>query len=146
MRVPNISIYTNATYRLGNLSSSLQTANEEISTQKRINEISDDPLGLSQVLSLKNSLGNLEQIERNVSMGKSWITNIESTIDSINDLILDAKVDVTRLANDSITEDERRDTIEKIDHLISQIMGLGNTQVNGSYIFSGTDTDMISLQ
>ncbi len=146
MRVPNISMYVNATYRLGNLSSSLHESNEVISTQKRINEISDDPLGLSQVLTLKNSLGNLEQIERNVNMGKSWITNIESSMDSISDLILDAKVDVTRLANDSITSDERRDTIEKIDHLIDQIINLGNTQVNGSYIFSGTDTDMIPLQ
>ena len=146
MRVPNISIYNNSTYRLGNLSSGLQDANEVISTGKRLNEISDDPLGLSQVLSLKNSLGNLEQIERNVNMGKSWITSIESAIDSVSDLILDAKVDVTRLANDSITSDERRDTIEKIDHLINQIIDLGNTQVNGSYIFSGTDTDMISLQ
>ncbi len=146
MRVPNISIYTNATYRLGNLSSGLQNANEVVSTGKRINEVSDDPLGLSQVLTIKNSLGYFEQIERNINMGKSWITSIENAIDSVSDLILDAKVDVTRLANDSITADERRDTIQKIDHLINQIVGLGNTQVNGSYIFSGTDTDMISLK
>jgi flagellar hook-associated protein 3 len=146
MRVPNISIYTNSVYRLGNLSSGLADANEVISTQKQINEVSDDPLGLSQVLSIKNSLGNLEQIERNINMGMSWITTIEDTLDSVSDLILDAKVDVTRLANDSITSDERRDTIEKIDNLIDQIMNLGNTQINGSYIFSGTDTDTISLK
>ncbi|MCD4741893.1 MAG: flagellar hook-associated protein FlgL [Desulfobacteraceae bacterium] len=146
MRVPNISMYVNSTYRLGKLSSDLYAANEVVSTQKRINEISDDPLGLSQVLTLKNSLGNLDQIERNINMGKSWITSIENAMDSINDLILDAKVDVTRLANDSITADERRDTITKIDHLITQIVNLGNTQVNGSYIFSGTETNTISLK
>ncbi|MCF6248779.1 MAG: flagellar hook-associated protein 3, partial [Desulfobacula sp.] len=68
MRVPNISIYVNSTHRLGNLTSDLQQASKVVSTQKQINEISDDPLGLSQVLSLKNSIGNLEQIEQNVVM------------------------------------------------------------------------------
>ncbi|MCK5541270.1 MAG: flagellar hook-associated protein FlgL [Desulfobacterales bacterium] len=146
MRVPNISMYVDSTYRLGKLTSDLQDANEVVSTQKKINEVSDDPLGFSQVLTLKNSLGNLEQIERNINMGKSWITNVETAMSSINDLILDAKVDATRLANDSMTADERRDTIAKIDHLINQIMNLGNTQVNGSYIFSGTKTNTITLQ
>lgn len=146
MRVPNISMYVDSTYRLGKLTSAFHDANEVISTGKRINEISDDPLGLSQVLTLKNSLGNLEQIERNINMGKSWITSVETAMASINDLILDAKVDVTRLANDSMTADERRDTIAKIDHLINQIINLGNTQINGSYIFSGTKTNTITLQ
>jgi flagellar hook-associated protein 3 len=146
MRVPNISMYVDSTYRLGKLTSDLHDINEVISTGKRINEISDDPLGLSQVLTLKNSLENLDQIERNLNMGKSWITSVETAMASINDLILDAKVDTTRLANDSITADERRDTIAKIDHLISQIINLGNTQVNGSYIFSGTKTNTITLQ
>lgn len=145
MRVPNISNYVNATYRLGNLTSSLQDANEVVSTQKQLNEISDDPVGLSQVLSLKDTLGNLEQIERNVVMGKSWIESIENALDSANALILEAKVDITRLANDSTTDDERRDAIERIDSYIEQIVSLGNTQVNGNYIFGGKDIDITPL-
>nr|NJM03602.1 flagellar hook-associated protein FlgL [Desulfobacula sp.] len=143
MRVPTISTYVNATYSLGSLTSRLQTANEIMSTQKRINEISDDPLGLSQVLSLRNSIGNLDQIQTNVTMGKSWLKGAESALDSVNDLILDAKADVLRLANDSSTADERQDAIERINSILEQIVSLGNTQVNGSYIFSGTDTNII---
>ena len=143
MRVPTISTYVNATYRLGSLTSRLQTANEIISTQKRINEISDDPLGLSQVLSLRNSIGNLKQIQTNVTMGKSWLKGSESALDSVNNLILDAKTDVLRLANASSTADERKDAVERINSILAQIVSLGNTQVNGSYIFSGTDTNVI---
>jgi flagellar hook-associated protein 3 FlgL len=143
MRVPTISTYVNAAYSLGSLTSRLQTANEIISTQKRINEISDDPLGLSQVLSLRNSIGNLDQIQTNVTMGKSWLKGSESALDSVNDLILDAKTDVLRLANDSSTADERRDAIERINSILEQIVSLGNTKVNSSYIFSGTDTNVM---
>lgn len=146
MRVPTISTYVNSTYRLGNLTSRLQDANEVVSTQKKINEISDDPLGLSQVLILKNSIGNLEQIEQNVIMGKSWLEGSESALDSVNNLILDAKTDILRLANDSTTADERRDAIERVNSIIEQIVSLGNTQVNGNYIFSGTNTNVIPLK
>jgi flagellar hook-associated protein 3 FlgL len=141
MRVPNINTYYTATYRLGNLTEDLKNANEVVSTQKQINEISDDPLGLSQTLSLGNSIGTLEQIERNVIMGKSWLEGGENALDSANKLILEAKSEALRLANDSTTIDERNDAIERIDSIIEQIVSLGNTQVNGNYIFGGTDTN-----
>jgi|GEM_PF-819854 len=141
MRVPNINTYSTATYRLGNLTENLKNANEVVSTQKQINEISDDPLGLSQTLSLNNSLGTLEQIERNVIMGKSWLETGEDALDSINTLILEAKSEAIRLSNDSVTSDERTDAIERIDSMIEQIVSIGNTQVNGNYIFGGTDTN-----
>ncbi len=146
MRVPNISTYVNATYRLGNLTSDLENSNEIVNTQKQINEISDDPLGLSQVLSLRSSLGNLEQIEQNVNTGRSWIQSVENTLDGVNDLILKIKADVARLASDSITGDERKSAIEIIENGIEQITTFGNTQINGSYIFGGTDTDKIPLE
>lgn len=146
MRVPNISNYVNSTHRLGGLTSSLQDANEVVSTQKRLNEISDDPLGLSQVLTIKNSIGNLEQIEQNVIMGKSWLEGTEGALASVNDLILDAKTEVSRLANASATGDERRDAVERINSILEQIVSLGNTQVNGNYIFGGTDTNIIPFE
>lgn len=142
MRVANLTTYSNATYQLGNLTSNLRDANEVVATQKRINSISDDPIGLSQVLDLKVSLGNLDQIEKNVDMGLSWLTGGETALDSVNDLILEVKTSVSRLVNASATVDERKDTIESINGIIKQIVTLGNTQVNGSYIFGGTQTDV----
>jgi flagellar hook-associated protein 3 FlgL len=146
MRVPNINTYYTATYRLGKLTEDLKNANEVVSTQKRINEISDDPLGLSQTLSLRNSIGNLEQIEQNVVMGKSWLKGGESALDSVKSLILEAKTEALKLANDPITSDEREDAVERIDSIIEQIVSLGNTQVNGNYIFGGTQTNVIPFE
>lgn len=146
MRVPNISIYANARYSLGGLTSDLQDANEVISTQKRINSISDDPIGLSQVLNLKTSIGNLEQIEKNVNMGISWLKGSENALDSVNSLILDAKTQVSRLINASMSANERQDAIGSINGIIEQIITLGNTQVNGNYIFSGMETEIPPLE
>ncbi len=146
MRVPNISTYATSTYQLGNLTSDLKDANEVVSTQKRINRMSDDPIGLSQVLNLRTSVKNLDQIEKNVSMGKTWLSNVETSLDSVNDLILSAKTEANRLANASAGEDERKDAVQRINDIINQIVSLGNTQINGNYIFSGTDTNIKPLE
>ena len=139
MRVPNISLYKNSTYQLGSLTSEMQNLNEVMATQRRINNLSDDPIGLSQALNLKSTLGNLEQIERNVDMGISWLEGGETALDSVTDLILDVKTQVSRLINASMSSQEREDAVESINGMVEQIVALGNTQVNGSYIFAGTD-------
>ena len=145
MRVPSISTYVNSTYRLGNLTSDLQNANEIVTTQKRINEISDDPLGLTQVLSLKNTLGNFDQIERNITMGKSWLESGETAMDNVNTLLASLKAEVIRLSSDSMSANERLDAVETVENTIRQIVTLGNTQVNGNYIFGGNKTDIPPL-
>ncbi len=146
MRVPNISTYATSTYQLGNLTNDLKDANEVVSTQKRINRMSDDPVGLSQVINLRTSLKNLDQIGKNVSMGKSWLSNVETSLNSVNDLILSAKTEANRLVNASAGADERQNAVKRIDDIINQIVSLGNSQVNGNYIFSGTDTNVKPLE
>ncbi|MBU4130458.1 MAG: flagellar hook-associated protein FlgL, partial [Proteobacteria bacterium] len=135
-----------ARYRLVGLTSNLQAANEVMATQKRINSISDDPIGLSQVLDLNTSLGNLAQVQKNVNMGISWLNGAENALSSVNELILNVKTQASQLINASMTASERRDAIGSINGMIDQIIGLGNTQINGNYIFSGTDTDTLPLK
>lgn len=146
MRVPTISKYTTATYQLGNITSNLKDANDVMSTQKKINTLSDDPIGMTQVLDLKESIKHLGQIETNVEMGRTWLTSVESSLDSVNDLILDVKTDVLRFSNASLNKDNRQDAIDNINNIIQQIVDLGNTRMNGNYIFSGSATNVAALE
>lgn len=143
MRAPTISTYVNAVYRLGNITSDLQKANLTVSSPNHINEMSDDPVGLNQVLALRNSIGNLEQIGRNVTMGKSWLESSEAALREVNELIEEAKDQALRLDGPGTTEEERQNAVERMDDIIELIVALGNTQVNGNYIFAGTDTNKI---
>ena len=146
MRVPTISTYHLATYQLGTITEDLKDANEVMSTQKDINSLSDNPIGLTQVMNLNVSIENLEQIETNVHMGTTWLSGVESALDSVSDLILEIKTDVLQLANASAGVDQRRNAVERVDSIIDQIVSLGNTQVNGNYLFSGNRTDTLSLE
>ena len=146
MRVPNLSLYSNSKYNLMGLTSDLQDSNEVMSTRKRINSLSDDPIGMSQTLNLKTTIENLTQIEKNVNMGISWLKGGENAMDSVSDRILEVKTEVTRLINDSMSIDERQDAIAYVQDIMEEIVTLGNTQINGNYIFSGTDTDVKPLE
>ncbi|MCG8565344.1 MAG: hypothetical protein MI747_09725 [Desulfobacterales bacterium] len=142
MRVPSISLYGNATYNLGSLTSNLQDANEVVSTQKRINSLCDDPIGMSQIIDLDQALGSLAQINKNVDMGKTWLDGAEAAMKGIQDQVLELKTLSSQWVNASVSASERADAVQKVEAVIEQIMDLANTQVNGSYIFSGTRNDI----
>ena len=145
MRVPNISLYDTSTYQLNMITNNLRDANEVISTQKRINNISDDPIGLSQVLDLSLSIKNLVQLDKNVEMGRTWLNGSESALRSVSDQIITAKLLSTKMANASMSTSQRVDAVDEVEGILDQILSLGNTQVNGSYIFSGTKTNIRSF-
>jgi flagellar hook-associated protein 3 FlgL len=145
MRVPNITLYDTSKYQLNKLTNNLRDANEVVSTQKRINYISDDPIGLSQVLDLSLSVKNLAQLDKNVEMGRTWLNGSEAALQSVSDQIINAKLLSTKMVNASMSASERADAVEQVDGIIDQIMALGNTQVNGSYIFSGTKNNIKSF-
>ncbi|MDH3356812.1 MAG: hypothetical protein OEM06_05070, partial [Desulfobacteraceae bacterium] len=61
MRVANKAIYDSVKYNLGSISEELNKANEIVTTGKRINNLSDDPVGLTQSLNIRSTLSNIEQ-------------------------------------------------------------------------------------
>ncbi|HID31377.1 MAG TPA: flagellar hook-associated protein 3, partial [Desulfobacterales bacterium] len=141
MRVANKSIYDSVTFTLGNITEDLYKANKVVATGKRINSLSDDPVCLTQCLKLRSSLANLEQLGKNIAMGRTWLNAGETALDSINDLISDTKVLSIQMANGSINATDRTDAAEVVDGYLRQILSLANTEVNGEYIFAGTKTD-----
>ncbi len=142
MRVPSISIYGNSTYNLGKLTTNLQEANLVASTQKRINSICDDPIGISQILDLDLTLGNLEQLNKNVDMGKTWLDGAEAAMKGIQEEVLTLKTLSSQWVNATMNATERKDAAERVQGAINQILDLCNTQINGSYIFSGTSNNV----
>ena len=141
MRVPNISLYSNTRYQLNDLTNNLNDANEVMATQKQINTISDDPIGMAQVLALQESLDSLEQYSTNIDMGITWLNGVEDSLDSVQNQLLEVKTLSLQLANASVSASERADAVETIEGKIDQLLNLMNTQVNGSYVFGGTDTN-----
>ena len=141
MRVANKTIYDTVTYNLGSRTQEMNRANEIVSSGKRINNLSDDPVGLTQALKVKSVISNLEQMQRNISRGNSWLASSESALTHVQDIISDTKTLCIQMANATIDAAQRLSAAGTVQNLLDEIISLGNTNIAGSYIFSGSKTD-----
>jgi flagellar hook-associated protein 3 len=142
MRVPTVTTFGGTTYQLGKITTQLSAANTAAVTGKRINTLSDDPVGLSQVMSIRSSLSNIDQLARNIATGRTWLNAGEAALGTAKDLITEAKTLSIQMVNGGVSDADRADAAEQIEGLLLQMEELANTAVNGSYIFAGTRTNL----
>lgn len=141
MRVPTISIYNNSKYQLGRTFAEYSNAANTVNTGKKIQSPSDDPVGYSLVLNIDSTLSQLDQLHENIDTGLTWLTTSESTLDSVRETILEAKVIAIGAVNGSYNSDDFDTAAGQVNELLLQLVDSANTSVNGQYIFSGTKTD-----
>ena len=143
MRVANKAIYDSVKYNLGSIYEELNKANEIATTGKRINNLSDDPMGLTQSLNIRSALSSIEQMGRNISYGNSWLTASESALTNVQNIISDTKGLCVQMANATTGSDQRASAAVIVQNMLDEIVSLANTDVTGNYIFAGSKTDTI---
>ncbi|MEJ2656888.1 MAG: flagellar hook-associated protein FlgL [Desulfobacterales bacterium] len=146
MRVANKTIFESIKYNLGGISEELNKANEIATTGKRINNLSDDPVGLTQSLSIRSNLSNIEQMQRNINYGNSWLSASESALTNVEDILSDTKALCVQMANATTGAEQRSAAAETVQNMLEEIVSLANTDVAGTYIFSGSKTDIMPFE
>jgi flagellar hook-associated protein 3 FlgL len=130
---------------LADITRDLNKASETVITGKRINTLSDDPMGMAMAAGIKSTLDGLKQMDRNISMGNNWLTASESALTQAQDLISETKTLALQMANAPISSGNRKDAAAMVQQTMEQIMSLANTMVDGRYVFSGNRTDVPSF-
>lgn len=112
---------------------------EMVSSQKRINRPSDDPIGMRKILDYRKVLSSIDQYNTNITHGNTQIDLTESCLEAIDDLVLKAR----RIAvEQSAGELENRPTAaQEVKNIYDQILQLANTKLGDTYILSGHQTD-----
>ncbi|NLD38855.1 MAG: flagellar hook-associated protein FlgL [Desulfatiglans sp.] len=146
MRVANKTLYDGTIRNLNRTSSGMVEANETVSTNKRINNLSDDPVGLVAVLGLRSSLSNLNQMERNISMGNSWLKASESALTQVNNILTSTKELTVAMSSANTNASQREGNVDLVDGYLKEIISLANSSTGGRYIFGGTNTDTIPFE
>jgi len=141
MRVTNTTVYDTIIFNLSKNVKEMNEANNVVSSGKRISELSDDPIGLTQSLNIKSTLSRFEQLERNINMGQSWLSTSENTMTQVQNLISDTRALSVQMATGSIGTAERESASQTVQNTLDEIISLGNTELSGRYVFSGSKTD-----
>lgn len=141
MRVATKTMYDLVKYNLAHISEEMNQANRVVSSGKRINELSDDPVGLTQALKIESTLSNVDQLGRNISMGKSWLSAAEGALGHTQDLLSDVRALCVQMGSSTAGTDQRQSASLEVQNIFDEIVSLANTQIGGRYIFAGSKTD-----
>ncbi len=136
MRISNQMMANNIIAQLFRQTEQMGKTQEQIITGKRINRASDDPVGISSVLSYRKTISSLEQYNTNISQGKMRIDTVDNILEMVGDLLLDAK----EIAYDT-DPDMRSEMAEDVAAIREQILQMANYQIDGEYLFSGDEVD-----
>jgi flagellar hook-associated protein 3 FlgL len=116
-------------------------AQRKVSTGKRINELGDDPTGVSHVLSMSSVKAGLAQYSANLNRANSWLTTTENSFNEVTTLLNRANALTVSGATATVGQNERQAMASEMTSIRDRLVQLANTKDgNGDYIFSGTAT------
>jgi flagellar hook-associated protein 3 FlgL len=141
VRITQNMLNTTLLYDLQNVSSQLQTSEQELSSGYKLNKPSDDPYGASQALKLRADLASNRQYQSSVSDANSWQSVADTALSGIGDSLQRARDLVIQGASGTNDSGDRTAIVTELTQLIDSIKTDANTQYAGRYIFSGTDTN-----
>ncbi len=146
MRVATKAMYDLIKFNLAHITDDLNQANKVVATGKRINDLSDDPVGLANALQIKSNIANINQVSRNINMGKSWLLASEGALTNVQNMLSDTRALCVEMATATKSPADRDAAALTIQNVKDEIIALANTQVSGNYIFAGTNTEVLAFE
>lgn len=136
MRVSNKMMADTVTANLARQARQMAKSQTIITTGKKINKASDNPIGMGKVLEYRNTISSMDQYKRNIENAQLRIELTESVLGTVESLLTQAK----EIAIDTSVEN-RAIWSSETESIRNQVLELANTKLNGHTIFSGHQTD-----
>jgi len=117
-----------------------QRAQERASSGRRITRASDDPSGASAVLRLRATLSQAEAFLQTIEQVRSTADTAEVAISQLQTSLSRAAELGIQGANGTLDASNRKAIAVEVDGILAHAVSLGNAQLNGRYIFAGSQT------
>ncbi|ASR45607.1 flagellar hook-associated protein FlgL [Paenibacillus kribbensis] len=121
--------------------SNMNKMENQITTGRKLNKPSDDPVGVTYALRYRSELASNEQYSSNADAAVSWLDFTDSTMQQAGDVMKRLK-ELTVQASTGTVPQSGLDAIKlEVDQLKEQMTNIGNSQIRGKYIFNGQKYD-----
>ncbi|MBE7898972.1 flagellar hook-associated protein FlgL [Paenibacillus polymyxa] len=121
--------------------SNMNKMENQITTGRKLNKPSDDPVGVTYALRYRSELASNEQYSSNADAAVSWLDFTDSTMQQAGDVMKRLK-ELTVQASSGTVPQSGLDAIKlEVDQLKEQMTNIGNSQIRGKYIFNGQKYD-----
>ncbi len=137
MRINSKIMADNIKANMARQSTLLIKTQMKLASGKRINRISDDPIGIGKVLGYRSTLSKIDQYQENITDAQTRVKYTETILGQIHDFLRQAK----SIAANTGAED-KTSLAGEIRDIRNQVIGLANSRYADNYIFSGHLTDV----
>ncbi len=137
MRLSSFLVYDRLTAALEENLRRLFKPHEQLSTGKKINHPSDDPVGISRIMDYRVSIQDKEQFKRNLNDAKTYLELSDEALDQSVDALKRTKELVITALNADETPESRKMMAEEVRQLRTHVRSLANTRFRNRYLFSG---------
>jgi flagellar hook-associated protein 3 FlgL len=117
-----------------------QTSLLEMSTGKRVNKPSDDPLAAAQMVANSDHSARTDQYLSNLDSLTGQLQTADSALSSAVTAITRAISLGVQGSTGTVSDANRQQIAQDLTGIQSQILSLANTEVNGTFLFGGTET------
>lgn len=147
MRISSLYNSSQMLNQLGANSESISKLMMQLSTQKRINVPSDDPVAASRLVQLSREQSAINQYQNNITSISGTLASQESHLKAMNDQLLALNDKLLSAANGTNSQEDMASYGAELDSMLDSLVASMNAQnENGSYLFSGTKTGTKPVQ
>lgn len=142
MRVSTLMMYQQNMRGITNSQSEWLKYGEQMSTGKRVNRASDDPVAASQAVVLSQAQAQNSQFATAHTFATQRVSMEENTLAQVTTAIQSAQEKIVYAGNGTLSDDDRASLATDLQGIRDQLLNLANSQDgNGRYIFAGYKTD-----
>lgn len=119
------------------------TLSNQMSTQKKVNRPSDDPVVAIRALRLRSSVTEVTQYySKNIPDAESWLSVTEDALKNLSQIMTNMIGQCTKGANGDLTTSDRQIILEQLKALGQEVYSTGDADYAGRYVFTGYRTDI----
>jgi len=143
MRVTNKMIMNNASSNINTTKEFVNKRNTQMTSQKKIDKPSDDPVIAVRSLRLSTTLAQVTQYkEKNIPDASQWISVTETALVNMRAIGKDCKEIAVKGSTDTVnSQDDRNTMLKELQQLQKQLFAEGNADYANRTVFTGYRTN-----
>jgi flagellar hook-associated protein 3 FlgL len=126
--------------------SNMNNMENQISTGRKINKPSDDPVGVTYALRYRGELASNDQFKTNADVAVSWLDFTDTTMQQATDVMKRLKELTVQGSSGTLPQSGLNAIKLEVEQLKEQMGNIGNAQIRGKYIFNGQNYDQAPYQ
>lgn len=137
MRITNNMMITGFMGNLTRNTMKVDKYSTQLSTNKKINQISQNPVGMISSLNARQRLNGYRQYQENLTLARNWVDQTETSMMDISSNLTDIKEQLVRASTGTMTPSDKKNVAVLMKEYKDHIMQSMNMSMGDRYIFGG---------